>query len=101
MPPISKPKRLLLVLTSVVLMVCCALSMACASSTSGTSVVYPAPQGEEASKDYEVRADGRSVFVHVAPTLRGGPASFASFDFSGAVDATTDARSAHNANGTN
>lgn len=62
------------------------------SSVSGSSwaaegvVTYPAPQGEKASEDYTVDAGGQSVFVYTTPVLRGGPASFAYFDFSGSVN---------------
>lgn len=58
-------------------------------------VIYPAPQGEKASRDYGVEVDGKPVFVYTAPVLRGGPASFAYFDISGPVTvAVTVARSA-------
>ena len=68
-----------------------ASSTAVSSATTGTVVTYPAPQGEEASRDYRVTAGGGSVFVHTAPTLRGGPASFASFDFAQSVAVTVTA----------
>ncbi len=51
-------------------------------------VSYPAPQGEKASQDYQVEADGKPVFVYTAPVLHGGPASFASFDLRGPVRVT-------------
>lgn len=50
-----------------------------------TVVSYPAPQGEKASEDYTVEAGGKPVFVYSVPVLRGGPASFAYFDFTGSV----------------
>lgn len=50
-----------------------------------TVVVYPAPAGEPPSKDYIVEVNGKNVFVYSANVLHGGPASFASFDFSGSV----------------
>ncbi|MCX7046005.1 MAG: glycosyl hydrolase family 28 protein [Candidatus Sumerlaeota bacterium] len=56
-------------------------------------VAYPAPQGEKASEDYKVEANGKAVFVYTAPVLRGGPASFAYFDFSGEVTVTVTATS--------
>lgn len=48
-------------------------------------VTYPAPTGELASADYAVDANRKPVFVYRADVLHGGPASFASFDFSGTV----------------
>ena len=48
-------------------------------------VIYPAPAGEKPSEDYTLQADGKPVFVYSAGTLHGGPASFATFDFSGTV----------------
>ncbi|MEN6458876.1 MAG: glycosyl hydrolase family 28 protein [Thermoguttaceae bacterium] len=58
-------------------------------------VIYPTPQGETLSTDYEVLADGKKVDVYRARTLdvflsgtqsdHGGPYSFASFDTSGPV----------------
>jgi len=48
-------------------------------------ITYPAPAGEKCSQDYDVEVDGKSVFVYAVPALHGGPASFAYFDFSGAV----------------
>jgi hypothetical protein len=48
-------------------------------------VTYPAPSGELASADYALEANGKQVFVYRADVLHGGPASFASFDFSGTV----------------
>ena len=50
-----------------------------------TLVTYPAPTGEAASADFAVEANGKPVFVYRADVLHGGPASFASFDFSGTV----------------
>jgi hypothetical protein len=62
------------------------LWVAAGSTLAGDTVVsYPAPQGEKASEDYKVDAGGKPVFVYTAPVLRGGPASFAYFDFSGSV----------------
>ena len=59
---------------------------AAGSTLAGDTVVsYPAPQGEKASEDYKVDAGGKPVFVYTVPVLRGGPASFAYFDFSGSV----------------
>lgn len=49
-------------------------------------LTYPAPQGENASEDYRVEAGGAPVFVYTTPVLRGGPASFAYFDFTGPVN---------------
>lgn len=58
-------------------------------------VVYPAPEGEVLSTDYEVWADGKKVDVYTARTLDppfagkqwdyGGSYSFASFDMTGEV----------------
>jgi len=48
-------------------------------------VTYPGAAGVEKSSDYSVKIDGKSLFVYLAQTLRGGPASFAYFDFSGKV----------------
>jgi hypothetical protein len=64
------------------------LSLAVFSPARGAVVTYPAPQGERASEDYQVRAGGKPVFVYTATVLRGGPASFAYFDFSGSVTVT-------------
>jgi len=65
------------------------LWLAAGLSLAGDVVVaYPAPLGEMASDDYKVEAGGKPVFVYTAPVLRGGPASFAYFDFSGAVTVT-------------
>jgi len=62
------------------------LRVAAGFSLAGDAVVsYPAPQGEKASEDYKVDAGGKPVFVYTVPVLRGGPASFAYFDFSGSV----------------
>lgn len=57
--------------------------------------VYPAPEGEALSTDYEVWADGKKVDVYTARTLDppfagkrwdyGGPYSFANFDMAGEV----------------
>jgi len=56
------------------------------SSLAGDAVItYSAPQGEKESEDYKVDAGGKPVFVYTAPVLRGGPASFAYFDFSGSI----------------
>jgi hypothetical protein len=44
------------------------------------AIVYPVAPGLEPSPDYELRADGRSVFVHASPAF-----SFASFSMNGAV----------------
>jgi hypothetical protein len=49
----------------------------------GKLVTYDAPAGEKASEDYKVTVNGRPVFVYTVATLRGGPASFAYFDFAG------------------
>ena len=46
---------------------------------------YPGPKGEKASEDFTVAVEGKPVFVYTANTLRGGPASFASFDLAGPV----------------
>ncbi|MCY2994822.1 MAG: hypothetical protein NTY19_44220 [Planctomycetota bacterium] len=54
-------------------------------------VAYPAPAGEPASADYTLEANGKPVFVYCAEVLHGGPASFASFDFSGTVRVTVTA----------
>ena len=68
-------------------------ALACAASASAaTVVVYPAPAGEKASEDYTIDAGGKPVFVYTAQVLRGGPASFAYFDFDGPVDVTVTAR---------
>ncbi|HBC89226.1 MAG TPA: hypothetical protein DCZ94_19980 [Lentisphaeria bacterium] len=48
-------------------------------------VTHEAPAAEKASPDYSVEVNGKSVFVYTVPTLRGGPASFAYFDFQGTV----------------
>ncbi len=48
-------------------------------------VTYPSPPGETRSGDWAVEVNGRSMFCHTVGTLNGGPASFASFDFSGTV----------------
>jgi hypothetical protein len=62
------------------------LGVTASSTLAGDTVVtYPAPQGEKASDDYKVDAGGKPVFVYTAPVLRGGPASYAYFDFSGSV----------------
>ena len=62
------------------------LSAAAVFSGAGDAVVtYPAPPGEKASEDYKVEAGGKSVFAYTASVLRGGPASFAYFDFFGTV----------------
>ncbi len=68
---------------------------ACPLAAWGEVVVYPAPEGEVLSADYEVWADGRKVDVYTARTLDppfagkqwdyGGPYSFANFDLSGPV----------------
>ncbi len=61
-------------------------------------VTYPAPAGELPSADYAVEANGKPVFVYRADVLHGGPASFASFDFSGTVQvAVTSQRPVHSA----
>lgn len=53
-----------------------------------SAVIYPAPAGAEASKDYEVQVDGKPVFVYTTPVLHGGPTSFANFNVSGPVTVT-------------
>ena len=66
-----------------------ALVVALVPPASGAAVVtYPAPAGEKASEDWKVSAGGKPVHVYTAPVLRGGPASFAYFDFSGSVQVT-------------
>ena len=57
-------------------------------------VTYPAPAGEAASADYAVEANGQPVFVYRADVLHGGPAAFASFDFSGTVQVTVTSQQA-------
>ncbi len=67
----------------------------CAVRAVGEVVVYPTPDGEALSTDYEVWADGEKVDVYSARTLDppfagkrwdyGGPYSFASFDMAGDV----------------
>jgi hypothetical protein len=47
---------------------------------------YPAPAGVRPSDDYTLQVNGQPVFVYTANVLHGGPASFAYFDFQGAVD---------------
>ncbi|HUX01909.1 MAG TPA: glycosyl hydrolase family 28 protein [Phycisphaerae bacterium] len=69
-------------------MLACMLCLAGFSLARGAVVTYSAPRGEKASEDYAVRAGGRPVFVYTASVLRGGPASFAYFDFSGSVIVT-------------
>jgi hypothetical protein len=49
-------------------------------------ITYPAPAGEKSSEDYTVSVNGHPVHVYTVDTLHGSPASFAYFDFSGAVD---------------
>jgi hypothetical protein len=69
------------------------LAVACtAQPPSGPGIIaYPAPKGETPSADYTVVAGGREAFVYTAPVLRGGPASFTSFDLasSGTVTVTS------------
>ena len=61
-------------------------------------ILYPAPSGEELSKDYQITINGRSLDVYQARVNdppwndpkrgfdAGGPYSFGSFDFSGNVE---------------
>jgi hypothetical protein len=69
-------------------MLTCIWALAASSLAADAVVTYSAPQGEKASQDYQVDAGGKTVFVYTAPVLRGGPASFAYFDFSGPVTVT-------------
>jgi hypothetical protein len=69
-------------------MLACMSALAAACLAGDAVVTYSAPQGEKASQDYQVEAGGKTVFVYTAPVLRGGPASFAYFDFSGPVSVT-------------
>ena len=70
------------------------LILACMPCLQGTClavepvITYPAPQGEKASKDYEVEVGGKRIFVYTAPVLRDGPASFAYFDIAEPVTVT-------------
>jgi len=64
------------------------LAMGALAAPTGKVITYPAPAGEKPSGDWTVTADGRPVFVYTVATLHGGPASFASFDFSGVVKVT-------------
>ncbi len=50
--------------------------------------IYPAPPGEKASPDYTVAVNGQPVHVYSVETFVGERASFASFEFSGAVTVT-------------
>ncbi len=59
---------------------------AMSASQASNLMTYPGPPGEPKSSDYSVKIDGKSLFVYVAQALRGGPASFAYFDFSGKVN---------------
>ena len=74
-----------LLLNAMVLMLASLLPVSGSSLGGDAVVTYPAPQGEKASEDYKVDAGGKPVCVYTAPVLRGGPASFAYFDFSGSV----------------
>jgi hypothetical protein len=56
------------------------------ATAEGRAVTYPVPNGVRTSEDWEVRANGLPVFVYATRVKRGGPASVASFDFSGKVD---------------
>jgi len=67
------------------------ISVVCGQSGFGEVVTYPSPSGEKASADWKVSAGGKPLHVYTAPTLRGGPASFAYFDFSGSVSVTVSA----------
>lgn len=58
------------------------------SAGGNTVIAYAAPSGEVGSDDYQVTAGGKALFVATAPVLRGGPASYAQFDFSGSVTVT-------------
>jgi len=69
-------------------MLTCASALAAAALAGDAVVAYSAPQGEKASPNYRVQAGGKTVFVYTAPVLRGGPASFAYFDFTGSVSVT-------------
>jgi hypothetical protein len=60
-------------------LVCCIIHAAMlAARGHGEVVVYPVPSGIAPSLDYELRADGKSVFVHACPAF-----SFASFSLEG------------------
>ena len=60
-------------------LVCCIIHAAMlAGRVHAGAVVYPVPSGVEPSPDYELRADGKSVFVHASPAF-----SFASFSLNG------------------
>ncbi len=87
MKAVSFPKLWALPLAMLVPMATCTPSLV-ASLAEEAVVSYPAPQGEKASQDYQVEADGKQVFVYTAPVLHGGPASFASFDLRGPVRVT-------------
>jgi len=55
------------------------------SSARNTVVTWALPADEPQSTDYQVLAGGKTAFVSTATVLRGEPASFSSFDFSGSV----------------
>ncbi len=85
MKPLSLSRLSTLSLKVMVLLWSSPSSVPSASLAQDAVVTYPAPPGEKASEDYKVDAGGKSVFVYTAPVLRGGPASFAYFDFSGSI----------------
>ena len=92
--------------TSVVLALAVGLICSC-SGWAGTVRVYPAPEGEQLSKDYSVEVEGKSLPVYVAKVAPAEPAlrwkamddkahsadfftnsAFAYFDMDGAVSVT-------------
>ncbi len=65
------------------LLVLCLFVLALPDAHASSIVTYPGPPGIAKSADYTVKVNGNPLFVYMAQTLRGGPASFAYFDFSG------------------
>jgi hypothetical protein len=54
----------------------------------GEVTIWPAPNGDIVSSQYQVVVDGRTVPVYAARSVHGGDYAFAMFDFRGTVQVT-------------